>query len=121
MLFRSENILAVPFVEQMAVLPRCKVFVTHGGMNSTMEAVMSRIPMLVIPQMVEQAATAFRVDELGLGRKLLRNDVSVETIRRGIDEVLNLKNYPAISTDFAAACRDAGGVDRAVQVVESAD
>jgi UDP:flavonoid glycosyltransferase YjiC (YdhE family) len=36
-------------VPQLEILPYTKLFITHGGMNSTMEAVNYGVPMIVIP------------------------------------------------------------------------
>ena len=59
-------------VPQLDVLEKAKLFVSHGGMNSTMEAMNAGVPLVVVPQMHEQEVTAKRVDELGLGVHLPR-------------------------------------------------
>lgn len=74
-------------VPQLDVLRHASLFVTHGGMNSTMESLYHGVPMVVIPQMNEQKANALRVDELGLGRHLEREETTVETLRKTVDEV----------------------------------
>jgi MGT family glycosyltransferase len=56
-----------PFVPQLEMLQRASMFVTHGGMNSTMEALYYGVPMVVLSQMMEQEMTARRIEELGLG------------------------------------------------------
>src|SRR5262249_40511123 len=50
-----DNFLVSSYVPQLEILPRTQVFVTHGGMNSTMESLYYGVPMVVIPQMIEQA------------------------------------------------------------------
>lgn len=66
----GDNIEIAGFVPQLELLRSAKLFITHGGMNSVMEALTVGTPTLVIPQTVEEAATATRVEELGLGRAL---------------------------------------------------
>lgn len=61
---------------QLDILQRATAFVSHGGMNSTMESLYYGVPMVVIPQMPEQAMTARRVDELGLGLMLDKNTLT---------------------------------------------
>lgn len=55
-------------VPQTAVLAHA--FVTHAGMNSTMEALAAGVPMLALPHTPEARTTADRIVELGLGHTL---------------------------------------------------
>lgn len=74
-------------VPQLDVLRHADLFVTHGGMNSVMESLYNGVPMVVSPQMSEQRANALRVEELGFGRMLTRDDFSLEALRTAVDEV----------------------------------
>ncbi|MFJ9213852.1 macrolide family glycosyltransferase [Streptomyces sp. NPDC102264] len=82
-------------VPQLDVLQHASLFVTHGGMNSTMESLYYGVPMVVIPQMNEQKANGMRVEELGLGRHLAPADTTVDSLRRSVTDV-------AASQDVAA-------------------
>lgn len=53
------------FVDQMAVLSRASLVVTHGGMSSVSEALAHGIPLIVVPQTVDQHLVARRVTGLG--------------------------------------------------------
>ena len=64
------NIRIEPSVDQMAVLARTRLFVTHCGMNSASEGLYMAVPELLYPQTGEQRAVARRVEELGAGRML---------------------------------------------------
>src|SRR5690554_8228797 len=50
----SSNIVVRAVVPLLAALRQAAVFVTHGGMNSVMEGLHFGVPMVVIPQQVEQ-------------------------------------------------------------------
>lgn len=54
-------------VDQQEVLSRSDVFVTHGGCNSFHEALLHRVPMVVVPFFGDQALVARRAAELGIG------------------------------------------------------
>jgi MGT family glycosyltransferase len=69
-------------VPQLDVLRRASVFVTHGGMNSVTESLWYAVPMVVIPQMSEQAMVGRRVEQLGAGVYLSKSEVTAETLRR---------------------------------------
>ena len=64
------NIRIEPSVDQMAVLARTRLFVTHCGMNSASEGLYMAVPELLYPQTGEQRAVARRVEEMGAGRML---------------------------------------------------
>src|SRR5918997_4554257 len=49
-----DNFLVRSHVPQLEVLELTGVFVTHGGMNSVMEAIYYGVPMVVVPQQPEQ-------------------------------------------------------------------
>lgn len=57
-------------VDQQEVLSRADLFVTHGGSNSFHEAVLHRVPMVVVPFFGDQVLVARRAEELGIGLDL---------------------------------------------------
>ncbi|HEU5474635.1 MAG TPA: macrolide family glycosyltransferase [Actinophytocola sp.] len=90
-------------VPQLDVLEHATLFVTHGGMNSTMEALYYGVPMVVIPQMNEQKANGMRVQELGLGRHLAADETTVDSLRNAAAAVAG----DAAITENLARMRDA--------------
>jgi MGT family glycosyltransferase len=66
------GVTAHAHVDQLAVLRRADLFITHGGFNSVQEGLVAGVPLLVFPQMQEQAFNADRVCELGAGMRLRR-------------------------------------------------
>ena len=66
------NFLVRPQVPQLEMLKRASLFVTHCGMNSTMESLYYGIPMVGVPQMPEQMMTARRIRDLGWGQRSTR-------------------------------------------------
>lgn len=43
------NVLLLPFVPQIEVLKKASVFISHGGMNSAIEAIQYSVPSILIP------------------------------------------------------------------------
>jgi MGT family glycosyltransferase len=60
-----EHVGVYSFVDQMAMLSQASLFVTHGGMGSVSEALANGVPMIVVPQGVDQFLVARRTAELG--------------------------------------------------------
>jgi len=97
-----DNIQVHPYVNQLDILSRADVFITHCGMNSVSESLYMAVPMVLYPQTSEQKAVARRVTEIGAGTVL--NDDSVGGIRSAVLEILSNSAYrkaaDACSTDF---------------------
>jgi MGT family glycosyltransferase len=104
-------------VPQLAVLRRARLFITHGGMNSTSEALALGVPLLVYPQSVEQAIIADRVHELGAGRVLAERHPTPESIRAAAGAALSERHRVA-ALDIARSFEQAGGSAAAANAVE---
>ena len=74
------NVQAFAYVDQLEVLSRADVFITHCGMNSVSESLYMAAPMILYSQTNEQRAVARRVEEKGAG--LLLRDDSAKGIRK---------------------------------------
>jgi UDP:flavonoid glycosyltransferase YjiC (YdhE family) len=61
-------------VDQQEVLSRADVFVTHGGSNSFHEALLMKVPMVVVPFFGDQVLVGERVEELGIGIDLAEDN-----------------------------------------------
>ncbi|OLL82525.1 Macrolide glycosyltransferase [Pseudonocardia sp. Ae168_Ps1] len=103
------NVVAQAHVPQIGVLRRARAFVTHNGMNSTMEALLLGVPQIGIPQMPEQAANAARVAELGCGRSLDPDTLDAATLRATADEVATDPDVRAAAEAFGARMRAVDG------------
>jgi hypothetical protein len=62
-----DNFTVVPSAPQIELHPNVEVFVSHGGLNSTMESLCFGVPRVIIPSIREQSLTARRVQKKGLG------------------------------------------------------
>ncbi|MEQ3551114.1 macrolide family glycosyltransferase [Pseudonocardia nematodicida] len=103
------NVVAAPYVPQIAVLRRARAFVTHSGMGSTLEALLLGVPQVGVPQMVEQYVNAGRVDELGLGRRLDPATLDAPTLRAAVDAVAGDPAIRAAVEAFGARMREVDG------------
>ena len=69
-----ENVRVEHYVDQMEVLSRARLFVTHCGMNSASEGMWMAVPELLFPLTGEQRAVARCVAEVGAGTLLAVED-----------------------------------------------
>ena len=98
------NVEVYPSVDQIAVLEKADVFISHCGMNSVSESLYFSVPLVMLPQTKEQQGVAARTEELGAG--LILQELSAESIRAGVERVLSQGEYKAnaekISRSFHA-------------------
>lgn len=96
------SIQIYPSVNQIEVLSRTDVFLTHCGMNSVNEALYYGVPMVLFPQHSEENAVAISVERLSAGSRLKRP--TSKYIKKTIKEVLSNVSYKdnalKISQDF---------------------
>ncbi len=108
-----DNVRVYPYVDQLDVLSRADVFLTHCGMNSVSESLYMATPMVLYPQTSEQHAVAKRTKEIGAGVAL--KDDSVAGIRAAVMKVLGNGTYKEgakqCSEDFRACAGTAGAAD----------
>lgn len=113
------NFTLAKHVPQLEVLPHTSVFITHGGMNSTQESLWFGVPMVVIPQMMEQAQTAERIVELGLGKALLtRAAVTPGSLIAAVQEIETDSKYRVNAAAMQKQARACGGYQQAADVIE---
>lgn len=93
-------------VDQVEVLSRADVFITHGGSNGFHEAIMQKVPMLLIPFFGDQLLVAQTAEKLGIGlqvggsssidthssKDFLNNEL-VDNLDRRVAEVLNSDRF----------------------------
>jgi MGT family glycosyltransferase len=116
-----DNFLVRSRVPQLEVLEHTDVFVTHGGMNSVMEAIYHGVPMVVVPQQPEQAMTAARVVELGLGVALEPEQITTDALCEAVATVDGDPGYRSRVAHMQQAAPDAGGYLRAADVIQQFD
>ncbi|MBR2682313.1 MAG: hypothetical protein IKE22_03495 [Atopobiaceae bacterium] len=73
------NVQVEQYVDQMEVLSRASLFVTHCGMNSASEGMWMGVSELLFPLTGEQRAVARRVAEVGAGT-LLEESVAKDSV-----------------------------------------
>jgi len=107
-------------VPQLAVLPRTAVFVTHGGMNSLHEALYYGVPMVFLPQQMEQSLNAKIAAGQGAGLILAMRAVRKNpgTLRAAIELVLADNRFKTAADALGAALRRTGGYVAAAEAIE---
>jgi MGT family glycosyltransferase len=112
------NVRLERYVPQIPLLEASNLFVTHGGFNSTKEALSLGVPLVVIPISGDQPHTAQRVEALGLGRAVWPHERTPGTIRARIREVMGDERFRRNARAFADEMRAQPPVSHAVDLLE---
>ena len=72
----------------LEMLPYVSLTVCHGGVGTILESIYYGVPVICIPTGLEQEDNSYRVVELGLGKYLHREGLTVGLIRDSVADVL---------------------------------
>ena len=112
-----ENVSVYSHTDQIAVLSKADVFITHCGMNSVSEGLYFGVPLVMLPQTPEQSGVAERVLQLGAGIKLHSTD-SI-SIRDAVNTVLSDSSYRSNADIIAESFRSCTGAKGAADKILS--
>ncbi|CAH1160295.1 unnamed protein product [Phaedon cochleariae] len=87
------NVETFSWTPQREILchPNMKVFISHGGLLGTIEAVYCGVPVIVIPQYGDQPLNAKALEKVGGGVILYLQDATEKTILQSLNKVLSPK------------------------------
>lgn len=109
-----KNFIVKNYVPQTEVLKYSKLFITHGGMNSTNEGLYYGVPLIVIPQSADQPIIAGQVANIGAGIKLQMQSLTANQLREAADHVLNHPSFHQAVANIRESFQKSGGYHQAV-------
>lgn len=113
-----ENVSVYPSVDQIAVLEKADVFLSHCGMNSVNESLYFCVPLVMLPQTPEQGGVATRVEQVGAGIRLEKADATsiLNAVNTVLKDATYQENATAISEGFKACTGAKGAADKILSV-----
>ncbi|OJD58197.1 macrolide family glycosyltransferase [Bacillus sp. NH11B] len=112
-----KNFIVKNYVPQTEVLKYTKLFITHGGMNSTHEGLYYDVPLIVIPQSADQPVIAKQVENLGAGVTLQMQGLTESQLRESVDLVLRKSSFKEAALNMKESFRKTGGYKQAVDEI----
>ena len=110
------NIAVYPSVDQIAVLEKADVFLSHCGMNSVSESLYHSVPLVMLPKTSEQGGVAARVEQLGAGVRLEKTTPGA--IREAVEKVLMDPAYRENASRIAEGFKNCTGAKGAADKIE---
>jgi MGT family glycosyltransferase len=113
-----DNMVGAPIVPQTKVIPQVDLVITHGGNNTTTEALHFGKPMVVLPLFWDQYDNAQRMHELGLGVRLQTYAFTDDELIGAVDGLLADTEQRARSADIGGRIRERQGLRTAAGIIE---
>lgn len=108
------------FAPQEAALARADAVVSHGGLNTVMDAVATDTPILALPIAFDQPGVAARIRHAGIGLSASARFTSTGGIAQRLRRLLDEPEFRRRCAPLAENVKQAGGSARAADLVEAA-
>ncbi|KAH8375032.1 hypothetical protein KR200_011642 [Drosophila serrata] len=105
---KPSNVFIKKWFPQQDILahPKVKLFITHGGLQSTVESLHHGTPMLGLPFFYVQFRNMDYISQQGLGLVLNFWEMTTEELRGTIMRLLNERSFDITARTIAARYRD---------------
>nr|AAL48556.1 RE03265p [Drosophila melanogaster] len=102
------NVLISPWFPQQDILahPNVKLFITHGGLQSTVECIHRGVPMLGLPFFYDQFRNMEHIKAQGIGLVLNYRDMTSDEFKDTIHQLLTEKSFGVKAKRTADRYRD---------------
>jgi MGT family glycosyltransferase len=114
----ADNMWGQEFLPQTSLIPLVDLVITHGGNNTTTEALHFGKPMVLLPLFWDQYDNAQRMDELGFGRRLRTYAFTDAELTEAVDGLLGDTALRARLRSVGEAIRARRGKERAADLIE---
>jgi len=114
----ADNMTGAATVPQTRVIPEVDLVITHGGNNTTTEAMHFGKPMIVLPLFWDQYDNAQRVHELGYGVRLPTYAFADDDLLGAVDRLLADTDLRARMDAIGADIRARDGLRRGADIIE---
>jgi MGT family glycosyltransferase len=108
------------FAPQRAVLARADAVVSHAGLNTVMDAIEARTPILALPIAFDQPGAAARILHAGIGLRASPRLAGPATLERQLRRLIGEPQFGDRLETLAHKLAQAGGTPRAADIVEAA-
>ena len=124
---QPDNVHVTRYVPQTQLLPHCAAVVSHAGSGTFLAALSEGLPQVCVPQGADQFVNAAVCESGAVGRTVMPEELTVETVRARTEQVLSEPSFrraaeqvqaemaampsPAMVADLVASSVVAGGRD----------
>jgi MGT family glycosyltransferase len=114
----ADNMSGAPTLPQTTLMPQVDLVITHGGNNTTTEAMHFGKPMILLPLFWDQYDNAQRVHELGFGVRLATYSFADDELTGAVDGLLADTDLRERMAAIGADIRARDGLRRGAEIIE---
>ncbi|MDX2225891.1 MAG: glycosyltransferase [Verrucomicrobiae bacterium] len=93
------------FVPFSRILPRCRLFINHGGVGTVSQGLAFGLPQIVVAMAHDQPDNGARIKKLGAGEWIMSGDWNEPNARRLIEKVQGNPSYRTVAAKCAEKIR----------------
>jgi MGT family glycosyltransferase len=115
----APNMVGEQTLPQTKVIPQVDLVITHGGNNTTTEALHFGKPMVLLPLFWDQYDNAQRMDELGFGIRLAAYEFTPAELNTAVDKLLGDTTLRIRLDTIGRRIRARDGLTKGADIIES--
>ncbi len=114
----ADNMVGEQTLPQTKVIPQVDLVITHGGNNTTTEALHFGKPMVLLPLFWDQYDNAQRMHELGFGIRLATYEFTADELNGAVDQLLADTDLRLCLDRIGDQIRARDGLTRGADIIE---
>ena len=113
-----DNVLVVGYAPQLVLLQQASLCITHAGLNTVLESLANRVPLVALPVTNDQPGVAARIHAKGVGEFLTLPELSPDSLRALIQQVRGETKYRENAALIGNAIAQIDGLSLAGELIE---
>lgn len=113
-----KDTIIVNYAPQREVLSHAKLCISHGGLNTVMDALANAVPIVVIPISFDQPGTAGRIRYYKIGEYIHFKSLSQVAINKVVKKIFNTPSYYENAQKMKEKFAALNGRDQAISIIE---
>jgi rhamnosyltransferase subunit B len=114
----SSSCIHVDYVDFEYTLPQCKAIIHHGGIGTMAQAIRAKIPQIIRPIKYDQPDNGNRIQILGLGALVLRDEFIAENVAPLLKELIESAPQNKALHYFSAEMKRSNAIEKACHLIQ---
>jgi len=116
--YQIGNVHFFRYLPSDEVLKHADIAVHHGGQNTTLQCIESRVPALIFPgQHFERHYNAKKAAGIGYAHNLRNDEFTAERLRFYCNELIDKRSFQATLERYSREIKELGGKRKAAEIV----